>query len=93
MRSVDGELDRWRDAGLTPRIWLRDDDAIEPTPALDRLLALANAYRAPVLLAIIPKPAEPGSRRASRRRSLVTPAVHGYAHRNHAPARCEEDAN
>ncbi len=88
-RAPDGlgaELARWRDAGLVPRIWLRDDDAVRPTEALDRLLALTGDYRAPVLLAIVPKPAEPALAERLSEERLVTPAVHGYAHRNHAPA-------
>ena len=83
---VDVELERWRDAGILPRIWLRDDDAIAPTKALDRLIGLTNSYRAPVLLAIVPQPAEAALAGRLEGESLVTPAVHGYAHRNHAPA-------
>ena len=83
--AVDSELARWRRAGLTPRIWLRDDDATRPTAALDRLLALTNLYRAPVLLAIIPEPAERSLAGRLAGEALVTPAVHGCAHRNHAP--------
>ena len=37
--------------------WWRDDDAIEPTPALDRLDALAATLDIPVHLAVIPDPA------------------------------------
>lgn len=84
--EVDAELERWQAAGITPRIWLRDDDATRPTPALDRLLALTNGYQAPVLLAVIPKPAEWALAERLAGERLVTPAVHGYAHRNHAPA-------
>lgn len=84
--DVDVELARWRGAGLTPRIWLRDDDAVRPTQALDRLLALTNEFRVPVTLAIVPKPAERSLADRLAGESLVTPAVHGYAHRNHAPA-------
>ncbi len=83
--NVDAELERWREAGLSPRIWLRDDDAFEPTPALDRLIALSNASRAPLLLAVVPRPAAPAIAERLADEWLVTPAVHGYAHRNHAP--------
>ena len=37
-------LTRWRDEGRTLPIWWRDDDAIAPTPALERLLALAERF-------------------------------------------------
>ncbi len=30
--ALDGEIARWRVAGRKPRFWLRDDDAIEPSP-------------------------------------------------------------
>ncbi len=33
-------LDRWNRAGRRAEFWLRDDDAIEPTEPLDRLLDL-----------------------------------------------------
>ena len=32
------ELSLWSKAGLAPQLWLRDDDAIAPSEALDRLL-------------------------------------------------------
>ncbi len=34
------ELDRWSAAGRRVSLWLRDDDAIAASPALDRLSAL-----------------------------------------------------
>ncbi|OJF92343.1 polysaccharide deacetylase family protein [Pararhizobium antarcticum] len=79
------ELDRWHDAGKTATFWLRDDDAIEPTAALDRLLAVTGRHSAPVTLAVIP--AGTGAALADRLRpvSHATVAVHGWAHVNHAP--------
>lgn len=82
---VAAELSHWRDAGRTARFWLRDDDAIEPTPALERLTALAEAAAAPVLLAIIPMRAASGLVELLARRPLLIPAMHGAWHRNHAP--------
>ena len=49
-----GELQRWRQAGRAADLWLRDDDAVEPTAALDRLLALAGRHSIPLTLAVIP---------------------------------------
>ena len=40
--ELQAELDRWQEAGKTARFWLRDDDAIEPTPQLERFLVLAE---------------------------------------------------
>lgn len=38
------ELARWPDAGLTPHVWLRDDDLIAPTEALDKLATLTGSH-------------------------------------------------
>ena len=55
--AATAELARWRAEGLSLPIWWRDDDAIAPTPALERLLALAEQFEAPLHLAVIPEPA------------------------------------
>jgi hypothetical protein len=83
--DLERELERWRDEGLAPRFWLRDDDAVRPTPALDRLLGLVRKYDAPLLLAVIPVDATEALAEAIGGEKLVTPAVHGYAHRRHTP--------
>jgi hypothetical protein len=46
------ELDRWEEAGRVAQLWWRDDDAVAPTPALDRLLDVAAGI--PLSLAVIP---------------------------------------
>ena len=82
---LTGELDQWQTTGSLARLWLRDDDAVEPTPALDRLAEFSACYSAPVLLAIIPKGT--GEALADRLSDapLLLPAQHGFSHRNHAP--------
>lgn len=80
------ELDLWHASGHCPRLWLRDDDAIAPTPALDRLIATLKALGAPVLLAIIPKRATRALAERLEGEALVLPAQHGYSHTNHAGA-------
>jgi hypothetical protein len=83
---LDRALLRHRDAtGGPARFWLRDDDAVAWTPALDRLLALADAAGVPVSLAVIPVLAEPSLRDALRDRPEVCVLQHGFAHRDHAP--------
>ncbi|WP_342106615.1 glycosyltransferase [Methylobacterium sp. SI9] len=67
-----------------PLLW-RDDDAVTATPALDRLLALAQAHAAPILLAAIPAGIEAALARRLEAAPEVRVAVHGLAHRNHAP--------
>ncbi len=78
------ELERWRDAGRVARLWLRDDDAIEPTAALERLIAETKNYHIPITLAVIP--AFTGTPLAQRlaEEAHVSVAVHGWAHHNHA---------
>ncbi|MCX8280968.1 polysaccharide deacetylase family protein [Phyllobacterium sp. 0TCS1.6C] len=80
------ELERWKKAKLRPLFWLRDDDAVEPTPALDRLLALTRAHAVPVALAVIPAGA--GKALAARLEEApnATAVVHGWSHANHAAA-------
>ncbi|MEQ1944182.1 polysaccharide deacetylase family protein [Mesorhizobium sp. VNQ89] len=80
------ELARWRDAGLLLPVWWRDDDAIEPTPALDRLLALAERFSAPLHLAIVPQPATRELAERLQGTSDVFALTHGWKHANHAPA-------
>lgn len=77
------ELALWRDDGLVPTLWWRDDDAGQPSAALDRLLAEADRPRLPLALAVIPSAAGPA---LAERLAGETAAVlqHGYAHANHA---------
>ncbi|MEL6063170.1 MULTISPECIES: glycosyltransferase [unclassified Methylobacterium] len=78
-------LDAAGERGLViPFLW-RDDDAVTATPALDRLVGLAQDYDAPLLLAAIPAGLEPALARRLEAAPDVSVAVHGLAHRNHAP--------
>jgi peptidoglycan/xylan/chitin deacetylase (PgdA/CDA1 family) len=80
------ELARWQQAGRRAEFWLRDDDAVDPTPALDRLLDLTGEFAVPVTLAVIP--ANTDGKLAVRLDEAphATVAIHGWAHRNHALA-------
>lgn len=80
------ELDRWSAEGRRIRLWLRDDDAIAPSPQLDTLIGLSERFALPVLLAVIPFAAEPALAERLRGAPLLRPSQHGTAHRNHAPA-------
>lgn len=79
------ELDRWSTEGRRLQLWLRDDDAIAPSPQLDRLAALAEHFDAPVLLAVIPFLAQSALCERLRSAPLLLPCQHGAWHRNHAP--------
>ncbi|PZO01797.1 MAG: polysaccharide deacetylase, partial [Hyphomicrobiales bacterium] len=74
---LQAELDRWSEAGLTIRLWLRDDDAVAPSPALDRLADVGERFALPVLLAVIPMLAEPALASAMRAMPALLPCQHG----------------
>lgn len=83
---LETELDRWQAQGRTLAVWWRDDDAVTRTPALDRLSRLAQALGLPVHLAVIPADADAAlADRVANAANLIA-LVHGWAHRNHAPA-------
>ncbi|MFI4987397.1 MAG: polysaccharide deacetylase family protein [Alphaproteobacteria bacterium] len=84
-QALRGELDAWQAAGRRCHFWWRDDDAVEPTPALARLLASAKAYRVPLALAVVPLPAHDSLAEALDD-AVTTPVQHGLAHVNHAAA-------
>lgn len=79
------ELDAWTAAGLAAEFWWRDDDAIEATPALDRLLVLRWKLNVPLALAVIPADARPALAAALRSEDGIDILQHGYAHANHRP--------
>ncbi|QGY02797.1 glycosyl transferase family 28 [Methylobacterium mesophilicum SR1.6/6] len=85
--ALDAAASRGR---AVPFLW-RDDDAVTATPALDRLIGLADRHAVPLLLAAIPAGIEPALGQRLESASLVSVAVHGLAHRNHA-APCEKPA-
>ncbi|TGT79958.1 polysaccharide deacetylase, partial [Mesorhizobium sp. M8A.F.Ca.ET.161.01.1.1] len=79
------ELARWQRAGRKADFWLRDDDAVDPTPALDRLLDLTDEFAVPVTLAVIPALTDEKLVAQLDGAPHATVAIHGWAHRNHAP--------
>lgn len=83
--DVRTELDRWSAAGRNACLWVRDDDAMAPTPELERLLRLLSRHRLPALLSVIPMRAEPTLPAMIGGFPLVEIAMHGAWHRNHAP--------
>ena len=86
-RNLTEELDAWTAAGRRATLWWRDDDAVEPGPALARLLGLASERDLPLALAVVPARASEALAEAlGADPARTTPLQHGYAHRNHAPA-------
>jgi hypothetical protein len=83
------ELDRWQQAGRAAELWWRDDDAVAPSAALERLVSLDETI--PLALAVIPASAEPDlaawlADRAVLGRPLAV-LQHGWRHANHAESR------
>jgi peptidoglycan/xylan/chitin deacetylase (PgdA/CDA1 family) len=81
MDRLKKSLDAMAARGQAAVFWLRDDDATEPGPALDRLLGLD----VPMTIAAIP--AGTGQALADRlavAAAGVSVAVHGWDHANHA---------
>ncbi len=79
------ELDRWGQAGRQATWWWRDDDAAEPSPALDRLLQLGHDI--PLALAVVPLSTGEALAARLRRADRVTVLQHGYGHQNYAGAK------
>lgn len=77
-------LDRLADEGRTVRLWLRDDDAIEPTDPLSRLLDQSAGWQVPMTLAVIPAHATTALADLLRERQEITVATHGWDHGNYA---------
>jgi predicted deacetylase len=80
---LEAHLDWFAERGLSVPVWWRDDDAVEPTPALDRLIAIASAHEIEVALAVIPKDATAALAERIAFEPFVSVLQHGYAHRNH----------
>lgn len=84
--ALSRELDAWQESGRRASLWWRDDDAVEPSPALERLLDLARQAGAPLALAVIPARATWAlAERLASSDARVSVLQHGFAHRNHAP--------
>ena len=83
--AVHRALDAVAARGQRVRLFWRDDDAVAGGPRLDRLVALAAGHGVPLLLAAIPTNIESSLSRRLETAAGVSVAVHGRAHRNHAP--------
>jgi hypothetical protein len=78
------ELDAWGAVGLVATFWWRDDDAIEPTEQLDRLLGVAESV--PIALSVIPGLAIPALAERLEGCQRITVLQHGWRHSNYSPA-------
>ncbi|MEQ9330477.1 polysaccharide deacetylase family protein [Thalassobaculum sp.] len=78
-------LDDLAAAGRTVRLWWRDDDLEQPTPALDALLEALGEHGIAPALATVAGRAVPAAV-AALAGSPARVFVHGWTHANHAPA-------
>jgi hypothetical protein len=85
-QALIDRLDQMQDAGQNVDFWLRDDDAIEPTAALHRLLEVTERFSVPLTLAVIPAHTDERLERCLAGRRDISIVVHGWSHENHAPA-------
>ena len=77
--ALADELRAWRDTGVVPELWWRDDDAGALTPALERLLGLSRSAGVALTIAAIPAAAQP---EMLAKAGFVV--MHGCDHRNRA---------
>ena len=82
------ECDAWAEGGRRIELWWRDDDAIADTPALRRLIGIAQVPQSivPLTLAVIPADLSPGLPVFLKSHHSVSVLQHGFDHRNRAPA-------
>ena len=81
-RELTGHFDWFAERGRKVRFWWRDDDAIEPTPALERMLELANRHDVDLALAVIPKDATEALAERLKEEPHALVLQHGWQHRN-----------
>ena len=77
------ECAAWGESGRLATWWWRDDDAVQPTAALEELLRVAHG---PIALAVIPAGLQPDLAPRLRQSREVAVLQHGFAHRNETPA-------
>ena len=76
------ELQHWQAAGKQATLWLRDDDAIDDGPKLQRLIDVCSGVN--LSLAIIPKFASKALFERINKSENVWVLQHGWQHVNHA---------
>ncbi len=81
---LEQEVALWHAAGREATLWWRDDDAVAPTPAFDRLLSVARGL--PIAVAAVPATATLALAERLATDTSVGIIQHGYAHTNHRPA-------
>ncbi|MGI9501254.1 MAG: hypothetical protein ACR2P3_14555, partial [Geminicoccaceae bacterium] len=84
-KQLDKVLDAAARRGETIRFWWRDDDAGKGSPALTRLLEMAERQNLPLALAVVPAWLQADAQgQIAARAAEITVRQHGIAHGNHA---------
>ena len=83
--NLEAELALWASHGTPARLWLRDDDAVQPTEALNKLALLTGQFDVPITIAVIPFFVREELMTFVRQHLNFSVALHGHAHTNHAP--------
>lgn len=86
LQTLMDELDAYRAAGMVAEFWWRDDDAVEPTVELDRLMAVSKRHAVACGLSVVPAKIGEPLRKTVSGAGNVWVLQHGYAHANHAHA-------
>ena len=84
-QPLSSALDRLSLTGRRAEFWLRDDDAVEPTEPLDRLLAITGEVRCSRYTCGYPGLHGRAAGARVAKAPYATIAVHGWSHRNYAP--------
>lgn len=82
--DLEQELACWQAAGKTAEFWWRDDDAVRPTPQLEKLLALRRTHGVPVGLSVIPAAAQADLAARLSSEDGISILQHGWAHTDHS---------
>ena len=83
-KNLIAELDTWAGIDQPVAFWWRDDDAEEPSVALDKLMRVSDGHGVQCGLAAIPARAGEPLRKAVTDAGQLWVLQHGYAHVNHA---------
>ena len=80
-QAIDEELTNWEQPA---ELWWRDDDAIEDTPALQRIIDYSAQYAIPLHLAVIPEHLKQSLVDKLDECNQVYALQHGVSHQNYA---------
>jgi predicted glycosyltransferase len=80
---VQDELAHWEGEEKQFHFWWRDDDVIESSKALDKMIALQRRFNQPLYLACIPELCGEDLAKALKGYEQIFILQHGYDHKNH----------